>query len=252
MFPVLFTIGPYQVYTFGFFLSLSFLLSTFIVWKHAKEELKEEEYLDAFLYTSVVALISGRLGYILFHFSSFGLNLLKYIVVRETPGLSLLGGLLGGSVFLYWYTRRKNYEFFHLSDLFAVAFSFALVFVKIGEQLSGGSFGKETQFFLGVKAVGKVGRYHPAELYEAVFIFILSCILTFIYGKAKRKRYSQGLVSFIFVAIMSVIIFTLEFLKTYSVYLYILSIKQIIALIILVIIAFPLWRKMQTIKRGNL
>ncbi len=248
MFPVLFTIGPYQVYTFGFFLSLSFLVSTFIVWKHAKEELKEEEYLDAFLYTSVVALLSGRLVYILFHFSSFGLNLLKYIVVRETPGLSLLGGLLGGAVFLYWYKNRKNYEFFHLSDLFALAFSFALVFVKIGEQLSGASFGRETQFFLSVAVAGKVGRYHPAELYEAILIFILSFVLTFIYGKVKRRKYSPSLVTFVFIAIISVIIFALEFLKTNSVYLYVLSIKQIIALIILTVIAFPMLKKIQKIR----
>lgn len=252
MLPVLFTIGPYQVYAFGFFLSLSFVLSTFIVWKHARAELKEEEYLNTFFYTSFIALISARVVYILFHLPSFGFNILKYIVVVETPGLSLLGGLLGGLFFLYWYSRQKKYDFFSLSDLFALAYSFSLVLVKIGEQLGGVSFGRETNFILGVEIIGKVGRFHPVELYEAILFFILFCLLEGVFGKMKKKKYFPGLVSYSFVAFLAVIIFTLEFLKANSVYLYVLSIKQIIALIILIVIAFPLWKRLQVIRRERL
>src|SRR3972149_2076530 len=113
MLPILFTIGPFKVYAFGFFLSLSFILSTFIIWKYAKEDLKESEYLDAFLYTSVIALITARIIYILFHFEEFGINILRYIVVRETPGLSLTGGLVGGFLFLWWYAKSQKFDFLH-------------------------------------------------------------------------------------------------------------------------------------------
>lgn len=146
MLPVLFTIGPFKVYTFGFFLALSFILSTFIVWRYAKEELKEEEYLDAFLYTSIATLLSSRLVYILFNFDQFGTNLLRYIVVRETPGLSLLGGLLGGFAFLFWYAKKLRFDFTCLLDLFSLAGSFALVFTKIGEQLAGSGLAKRQIF----------------------------------------------------------------------------------------------------------
>ena len=41
--PVLYSIGRYNVYSFGIFLALSFILSTFVIWKFAKEEFKEED-----------------------------------------------------------------------------------------------------------------------------------------------------------------------------------------------------------------
>lgn len=248
MAPILFTIGEFNVYAFGFFLATAFLLSTFIVWKNAKEIFKEEEYMDAFLYTSIFALISARVVYIVMHFSDFGFNFLKYIVVRETPGLSLLGGLLGGLVFFFYYTRRKKQKFWEILDLFSVAGSFALVLAKIGLQLGGAGFGKETDFILGVRIAGIPGRHHPVELYEAFFILILTVLLLIIYSQVKKKKYPPGLVSCIFGLGVSLIIFLLEFLKDFPIYLYMFSFRQIGAVIIFFIILVPFIKRLKQMK----
>lgn len=249
MSPILFTIGSFNVYAFGFFLCLAFLFSTFIVWKWAKEELKEEEYLDAFLYTNIAALVSARLVYIIFHINDFGLTILKYILVRETPGLSLLGGLLGGLIFLFWYTRKTKENFWKLLDLFSVAGSFALVLAKIGEQLGGAGFGRETNLFLGVNIVGLPGRHHPVEFYEAILLAILTIILFIIYPKVKRNIYPQGLISYIFGLGLSLIIMLLEFLKVYPVYLYGASIRQIAAAVIFLAIGGAFIKKIKDVKK---
>lgn len=247
--PVLFTIGSFNVYTFGFLLGLAFLFSTFIVWKYGREELKEEEYLDAYLYTSIAALIFARATYIALHFTDFGLNILKYIVVREAPGLSLLGGFLGGFVFLFWYSKKKKENFLKLLDLFAVAASFALVASKIGEQLGGAGFGKETNFFLGVKIAGLSGRRHPVELYEAVLFLILTVVLIFVYHKIRRNIWPTGLVCHIFAVALAAIIFVLEFLKVYPLYLFGMGVRQVAALIILVAVGIPFVKKFREAKR---
>lgn len=252
MSPILFTIGAFNVYAFGFFLSLAFLFSTFIVWKNAKEKLMEEEYLDAFLFTCLIALISSRITYIIFHFSDFGLNILKYIVVIEAPGLSLSGGLFGGVIALFWFTRRKREEFWQLLDLFSFAGCFALVLSKIGEQLAGAGFGRETNFLLGVKIAGLTGRRHPVELYEAILFTILTIILFFVYRKVKRKIYPSGLVSYIFGVGLAVIIFLLEFLKVYPVYLYGLSIRQFTAILIFFATVVPLIKRIKFMKGKSL
>lgn len=248
MSPILFTIGTFNVYAFGFFLALAFLFSTFIVWKNAKEILMEEEYLDAFLFTSVFALISARITYIILNFADFGLNILKYIVVIEAPGLSLLGGLFGGLIALFWYTKRKKVEFRQYLDLFALSGCFALIISKIGEQLAGAGFGRETNFILGVKIAGLTGRHHPVELYEAILFTILTVILYFVYQKVKRKIYPSGLVSYIFGVGLAIIIFLLEFLKVYPVYLYGLSIRQFTAILILFATVIPLIRRIKFMK----
>lgn len=248
MSPILFTIGSFNVYAFGFFLSLAFLFSTFIVWKNAKEVLLEEEYLDAFLYTNIAALVSARLIYIVLNANDFGLNILKYIVVREAPGLSLMGGLYGGIVFLFWYAKKKGESFWKLADLFSLSGCFALFLAKIGEQLGGGGFGRETAFFLGVKLAGLPGRRHPVELYEALLFLILTIILYLVYRKVKRNVWPAGLVSCLFGASLAIIIFTLEFLKESRLYLYGLSIRQMAAIMMFFIAGWPLIRRFKIMK----
>src|SRR4030043_10754 len=94
-------------------------------------------------------------------------NVLRLIVVRETPGLSLTGGLLGGLIFLSWYVKTKKMRLSHILDIFSIAAALAISLGKIGEQLGGAGFGKETASFFGVKIVGLSNFRHPVELYEA-------------------------------------------------------------------------------------
>ncbi len=212
----------------------------------------EEEYLDAFLFTCLSALISARIIYIILHFSDFGLNFLKYIIVIEAPGLSLLGGLFGGVISLFWYTRKMKEKFWQHLDLFSLAGCFALILAKIGEQLGGAGFGRETNFFLGVKIVGLSGRHHPVELYEAILFSILTIILYFVYQKVRRKIWPQGMVTYLFGISLAIIIFLLEFLKVYPVYLYGLSIRQITAIFMFTATVLPLIKRLKIMKGKSL
>lgn len=248
MAPILFTIGPYNVYAFGLFLAVSFIFSTFVVWKYAKEEFKEEEFLDTYFYTSLFALISARAVYILFNFDRFRFNILKYIVVRETPGLSLLGGIIGGFIFLILYARRKKYNLLRLLDIFSITLSVALFFSKIGEQLGGAGYGRETKLFFGVKIAGLAGRRFPVELLESFAFFLLAIILIFVYNKLRRKKWPEGLVFFLFVPLTAIIVFLVEFFKEQSLYLYNLDLQQLVAALVLIIAVLPLFFRIRRIR----
>lgn len=249
MLPVLFTINKFNVYAFGLFLGIAFILSTFIVWFFSKDEFKEEDYLDAFLYTCVAALVSSRAVYIARHIDEFRLNILKYILVRETPGLSLLGGFIGGFLFLWLYTKKKKLSFIHLLDLFSLAGSFALILTKIGEQLSGAGFGRETDFFLKIRIVGLSNFHHPTELYEAIAYFIISLMLLFIYKKSQRNKWPHGTTFYVFAFLIGLTIFSLEFLKVFRVYLYGLSLRHILSLLIMLVVFIPLVKNIKSIIR---
>lgn len=238
--PILFTIGPFNVYSFGFFLALAFILSTFIIWKFGRDELKEEEYLDAYLMMSVVSLIMARLVYILFHIDAFGFNILKYILVRETPGLSVIGGLIGGFLYLLYIIRKKKYSLLHIFDLFSIPAVFSLVLSKVGMQLGGASYGKETDFILGIRVIGLPGRHHPVELYESLMLLIIALILVFIHNNIRRNKWREGTVFYSFVFLTAVTFFLLEFIKLEAVYLYGLNIKQAALLIAILAVIKPL------------
>jgi len=226
--PILFTIGSYNVYAFGLFLALGFLLSTFIVWFFGREDLKEEEYLDAYIATCVVSLIGARLGYIATHIQEFGDTILRFILVRETPGLSLLSGICVGIVYLFFYCRGKKLSFVRLGDIYAVAISLALGLVKLGQLLGGAGMGAITQAPFAVRIVGLAGKRHPVELYEAIGYFILFVALIVLLKQTIRRKWMPGSITMVFMIGAGIIIFTLEFLKEYTIYLYGLSLRQFI------------------------
>lgn len=249
MAPVLYSIGPFNVYAFGFFLSISFLLSTFIIWKYSREELKEEEYLDAYLYASIASLLSARLTYIALHFTQFGTNFLKYILVRETPGLSLFGGILGGIIYLVWYARRKKFDLLAVLDLFSLAVCLGLFFAKIGEQLGGAGYGIETSSFIGVRIIGQAGRHHPTEAYEALFYLFLFFILNVLYKRVIRSKTAKGLVFYLFILGSTLLFFLIEFLKSRTVYLYGLSFRQLAALVVILLLVKPIFTRVRQAER---
>ena len=249
MIPVLYTIGSFNVYSFGIFLAIAFILSTFIVWKLSREEFKEEEHLDAYFYTALVTLIVGRTVYILRNWQDFKFIILKYFLVVETPGLSMLGGAVGGIIFLYFYCKRKKINFYHMGDLFAVASSLGLVFIKIGQQLGGAAFGKQTDFFLKVKILGRAGFYHPAELYESLIYTFLFVILLVFYKRGLRKKWHSGIIFSLFVLVVSLSTIILEFIKVYRVYLYGLSFRQLLGILIFIVTTVFLSNRIGFIKK---
>lgn len=250
--PILFTLGPFHVFAFGLFLSVSFLACSFLIWKYGKEELIEEELMDTYLYTSLFVLASARLFYIIFHFGEFGGNVLKYLVVREAPGLSLIGGLIGGIVFLYYYTKRRKLNFLKSADIFALAFCFGLALVSIGEFLGGATFGSKTTLPWAIRVVGNEGLRHPVEIYSFILFLLLFIILHTLYRK-KLHREKTGVLSLIFLFFLSLIIFLLEFLKEAWVYLYNkFTFNQGFFLVLMVVVLIPLVKYLaQNLKKGK-
>ena len=237
MMPVLFTIGSYNVYSFGLFLAVSFLLSTFVLWKLSSQEFKEDEYMDAYFYSAIAMIISGRIVYIIRNWHEFGFQLLKYILVVETPGLSLIGGIAGGFIFLFFYCRQKKIILYRFLDILTPALSLALVFIKIGQLLGGAVYGSKTDFFLKIKINGREGFYHPTELYESIIFAVTFIILIFLYKRGKQKKWEEGIIVSIFTFILGISVFGLEFLKVHRVYLYGLSFRQILSVLIILLSA---------------
>lgn len=170
MLPVLFSIGPILVSSFGFFLALGFLFGTFLIWRLARAwDLDEEKILDLSLLTFFGGLIGARLYFALEHFDLFSTDLIKVALITKYPGLSFWGAFLGGYLTLSFFIKRFKLIFEAILDIVAVGFLGGLVLGSLGCFLGGCGVGKESSFFIAVSQVGFVGKRFPIQLIEGLF-----------------------------------------------------------------------------------
>jgi len=112
MLPILLDIGFIKIYTMGVFLVLAFFWGAFLLWKHmAITSFQEDEMFDGLFLSLLGGLLIGRIEYIALHFSEFGWDILKFILINGYPGIGLLGYVVGFflSFLLYALFKKESY-----------------------------------------------------------------------------------------------------------------------------------------------
>lgn len=182
MLPVLFSLGPITVSSFGVFLALGFLFGVFLVWRLSRAwDLDEEQILDLTLLTFFGGVLGARLIFGLENLSSFAPNFLRLILVNKYPGFSFWGAFLGGTLSLFYFSKRFKLDFWHIADLVSVGFLGGLIFSDIGCLLGGCNVGIPSKLFFAAEQVGVIGKRFPVQGLEAL---LLTFVLINIWGMA--------------------------------------------------------------------
>ncbi|MFZ5366272.1 MAG: prolipoprotein diacylglyceryl transferase family protein [Patescibacteria group bacterium] len=135
MVPVLFSLGPITVSTFGFFAALSFIVASFFLWRKLRDDYPEEEILNFTIILTLGAILGGRIIYLLTAPEIF-FQPLKWLAVRSYPGFSLLGALASGVLILYFWQKKKSWNFWLVADTLVTALFWVLVLLGAGLVLS--------------------------------------------------------------------------------------------------------------------
>lgn len=92
-------------------LPLTVLISLFSVWRKLRLErvTDEDQIIDKLLIGSIIGVLAGRLGYILLHFSQFGLNLGNWLSLSRIPGTVEVVALVV-MLFSFWKLLGKNWR----------------------------------------------------------------------------------------------------------------------------------------------
>lgn len=204
MLPVLFSIGPIKIYAYGLFMALAFLVGSFVVFRRAKEEAFEEgKIFDGIIWTVLFGLLGARIYYLLFNFESFGFNLLKWFWLTRYAGLCFHGGLLGGILGLFFFTKREKWDFWQTADIAVFGLSLGQIIGRIGCFFNGCCWGIRTNLPWGVVFVGLEGRRHPTQIYESIFVLVIFFFLLklerryrlFAWYKGKKDKAEPGFLS---------------------------------------------------------
>lgn len=237
MLPVLFSIGPLHLYTYGFFIAIAFLAATFLIWKYSREnEIDEEKIFDAVLIGLFFGLMGARIYYILLHSEEFTPNLIRTVHLVKFPGLAFHGGLVLGSIAVVVFLIKNKLLFWQTADILALGFSLGQAIARIGCFFNGCCYGLRTNLFWGVYFPGVVGKRHPAQIYEAILDFLIFYLLLFIYKKnLNRVKEKYGKIVLLSFILSSLARFAIEFLRGDSVYWQGFRLAQIVSGVIFII-----------------
>jgi len=234
MLPILFSIGPVKIYTFGVFLVLAFFWGSFLLWKLIRlTAFKEEEIFDGLFWALASGIFFGRLFYIILNFSEFGFSFLRFILINGYPGFSLYGFFFGGFLGLLIFTLVKKIKFFLLIDYFIAPLFLALGFGKLGSFFSGAEVGTKTKFFLAIKYVNFDGLRHLTSFYESLFFFF-GCYLAYkILFSIRKDELHPGFLFYFLAWYFSLIYFLFDKWKEHHLYFFGLSFNLLVSEIIL-------------------
>lgn len=186
-----FYLGPFYVYTWGLLAAMGVLVAVKMaarknenfrknLFSKGKKEKSEEKFLSAnqfwnFSFWLVISIFLGaRLLFILenweYYFSKF-----FEIFQLWKGGFSFFGGIFGGIIFSYFWSKKNEIEFSFLTWLFTPAWLFGLFFGRIGFFLIHDHVGRPTNLPWGVWVQGTY-RHEPA-LEELVWIGLIGFIL---------------------------------------------------------------------------
>ena len=195
MFPVFIKVGPIAITSFGISLALAFLFILFLSYRSIKDrvDITVEELFDRILFISFGVLIGSRVVYILLHQDLFSGDPLAYILFRERPGLSVIGGVLGGLVFfVLGNLRSRRIPWVKIIDSLTYTAIIALICGQLGSFLDGFSFGRATKLPWGVAILGSTVKRHPLPVYYVLFLVVSFIMFKKLQPRLKEAHWAEG------------------------------------------------------------
>lgn len=222
MYPILFQIGPFTIYSFGTLMAVAALTAGWLVSLELKRCRFNPELASTIIFAAAIGGLAGaRLLFVFEEWNSFVRSPWDFIF--SGAGFTWYGGVLGGALVVTWVVRRKGIPWLRAADISAPALAIAYGIGRIGCHVAGdGDWGTVTDVPWAVAytnaVIGWVHPYtgvpyppgvrvHPTSIYE----FIQSVIIFAILWPLRKKAYPDGTIFWLYLILSGVARFVVEF-----------------------------------------
>lgn len=207
MHPVICTIGPFSVYSYGFMLVVAFSVCSWLACQQAKRQNINPEIIFNLLFeVFIFGVIGARIFYVMENISYYFKNPLE-IIMLQYGGLSWFGGLISGVISGAIYLRKKRLEIYKTLDLVIPYVALGQAFGRIGCLLNGCCFGKASAH--GIYFEAHKLTLLPVQIYSSIMLFIIFIVLRLMQNKARLA----GQIFFLYLLLYSIKRFFIEFLR---------------------------------------
>jgi prolipoprotein diacylglyceryltransferase len=194
MWPVLFSIGQFQLLTSSVLITIAVMLSVFAVWRKAREELFEDDLVfDAVLLSIMIAVVSGKIGSFLLslqpsQWSDSAAIIANFFQAGFSEHIAIITGLL----FFKWYVTRLKWDSDEFLEFVAPPLALFLFFQWLGRFFSGAYVGTVTALPTGLQFPGAFDQRHPVQLYFAVSFLLLWILLRYLEPRYRFFAWYRG------------------------------------------------------------
>ena len=205
MYPVLFHIGSWPIYTYGAMVSVGFILGYQFLLKWAEEKgVSELDISNLFLILVVTSMLGARITYVLSYPEHFEGDWLRVFKVWE-GGLTILGGAFFGFISMVSYCWYKKLNTPLIFDLFSPALALGVVFGRLGCLGNGCCFGVPSDLpwaltFPNTDPFSPPVPRHPTQSYSSIAMLLVFLILRWY----RKRDHTNGMVTVLLVFLYSI------------------------------------------------
>jgi len=239
-------LGSFELRWYGLIIGLAILAAYLVSRKYAWRFGISETDIDDFTFWAVIfGIIGARAYYVLFNIPYFSTDWIEVLKIWH-GGLSIYGGIIGGALFAYIYTRKKAYTFNQLFDVIALGLPLGQAIGRLGNFFNQEAFGSPTnlpwKMFVEPQyrpvMYSQNSFFHPAFVYEIIANLIIFCILQKLLGKGR-----SGTIGWAYLGLYSLVRFFIEAIRVDSFFVSGLRVDQVVSALILLISGIMIMRK---------
>ena len=215
--PVLISFGPLAIRWYG----LAYVVGLLLGWRYVlalsrrPDAAMTPRHVDDFLvWAAIGVVLGGRLGYALFYRPDFYLaHPLEALKVWQ-GGMSFHGGLLGVTLAMILFARRRGVALLGLSDLVAAAAPIGLFFGRLANFINAELVGRPSDVPWAMIFPGAGSRpRHPSQLYEAALEGLVLFVLLWWLARRFDSSRQPGLITGSFLVGYALARFVVEFYR---------------------------------------
>ncbi len=183
MYPVLLSVGPITLHTYGLMVASGFMLGIFLTARLAKKEgIDPQKVYDISFWIILSAIIGARLFYIIVNLDFFLENPVDIFKLWR-GGLVFYGGLIGASIAVIVCAKRYDLKLWQFADIATPGLALGHAVGRVGCVFAGCCYGKATDVawaitFHNADSLAPVGvPLHPTQLYSVGNELLLFALL---------------------------------------------------------------------------
>ena len=186
MHPILFSFGPFHLYSYGLMLAIGFLAAMAFAERQAQAAKLDPQKIQTLGLVSLIAgLVGARIGYILLNLPFF-MDQPAEIFRVDHGGLVFYAGLLAGVAAGIFQIRKSKLPLWVTLDLMIPSVVLAHAFGRVGCFLNGCCYGKPSTLPWVVRFPGDLVARYPTQLYEVAALLAIFFLLRRVGGRSTR------------------------------------------------------------------